>query len=615
MSSEDEEIARTTALSLQDTKQQPELINIDEGSGEQRFQEELQRALKASQDEYDSQSKSGNSSSQTVHQSNPPQAVSSFLSERAQLEKEGPEREKGLQPPSSRGSTTEDADENEDDEPPVKRQVSSCSSSFKRSNIPSVSGSTQSNAIPTIEEMFWNGELRQTATRHDVLGEKSELAFGIMSSFVLNLKWIYGFFDRSVPVIMVAHSEGPAAIKKLTPHWIITTPSLQAGYGCHHMKFMLLFYKTGRLRVVISSANLIASEWRDLENHPNLPLKSIDELGQKWDWSNVKVQLVASIAGKHEGWPRVIQAGHPHLMMAVRKLGMRTGTTKNAKDLLLEYQGSSTGGYTTQWLNEFHWSARGESAEAWLDDSKISRERLPYPPVKIVFPTNATVKASAEGEQGVGGASINCRRRQWNARNFPRGHFFDSKSKGGPVLMHSKMIIAMLQNNYDQFSGKTNQHFSHTKDDTGDNIEAVGWAYVGSHNFTPSAWGILSGSSLNPVLNIANYEVGIVFLSKDATEASRIACFQRPPKKYTSKDEPWVTYFDSVYSQGLITKGLFGNDNPAHILILMALDYSHSPKMGRWTISVLDCDKSWRFRTPHQHPMGAAHRRCSSPPA
>lgn len=30
----------------------------------------------------------------------------------------------------------------------------------------------------------------------------------------------------------------------------------------------------------------------------------------------------------------------------------------------------------------------------------------------------------------------------------------------------------------------------------------IGWAYVGSHNFTLSAWGILSGSSSNPTLTV-----------------------------------------------------------------------------------------------------------------
>ena len=32
--------------------------------------------------------------------------------------------------------------------------------------------------------------------------------------------------------------------------------------------------------------------------------------------------------------------------------------------------------------------------------------------------------------------------------------------------------------------------------------KAAGWAYIGSHNFTPSAWGTLSGTSFNPILNV-----------------------------------------------------------------------------------------------------------------
>jgi tyrosyl-DNA phosphodiesterase-1 len=34
-----------------------------------------------------------------------------------------------------------------------------------------------------------------------------------------------------------------------------------------------------------------------------------------------------------------------------------------------------------------------------------------------------------------------------------------------------------------------------------DPSSVVGWAYVGSHNFTPSAWGTLSGSAFSPVMN------------------------------------------------------------------------------------------------------------------
>ena len=33
--------------------------------------------------------------------------------------------------------------------------------------------------------------------------------------------------------------------------------------------------------------------------------------------------------------------------------------------------------------------------------------------------------------------------------------------------------------------------------------QLAGWAYVGSHNFTPSAWGTLSGTVARPILNVS----------------------------------------------------------------------------------------------------------------
>ena len=53
---------------------------------------------------------------------------------------------------------------------------------------------------------------------------------------------------------------------------------------------------------------------------------------------------------------------------------------------------------------------------------------------------------------------------------------------------------------------KKRQGNSETEDDSDGEIEmiqpGIGWAYIGSHNFTPSAWGTLSGSSFNPILNV-----------------------------------------------------------------------------------------------------------------
>jgi hypothetical protein len=56
---------------------------------------------------------------------------------------------------------------------------------------------------------------------------------------------------------------------------------------------------------------------------------------------------------------------------------------------------------------------------------------------------------------------------------------------------------------------RTNDHDSDIEDEAGiSDVEEVagpqlhGWAYVGSHNFTSSAWGTLSGSAFSPTLNV-----------------------------------------------------------------------------------------------------------------
>jgi tyrosyl-DNA phosphodiesterase-1 len=65
------------------------------------------------------------------------------------------------------------------------------------------------------------------------------------------------------------------------------------------------------------------------------------------------------------------------------------------------------------------------------------------------------------------------------------------------------MIIATVQR-----TGSASASLKGEESDTEDESEvkiiepAVGWAYVGSHNFTPSAWGTLSGSAFNPILNV-----------------------------------------------------------------------------------------------------------------
>ena len=262
-------------LSLQEASKTPTVINLDgdddEDIEEVRFQQELKHALEASKAE--SLLTPTNIPQATSSQPPSQSVISSFLSERAQLEKERRERQKRLRPQASSSSISISDDDLE--EPSAKRhQVSRSNTSFKQSNISHDSSSKTTHELSTIEQVFWNGELRQTATQYaeprkdgqatfrltDVLGKvklfyiylilyrpsqlqldyskKKELEFAILSSYSLDWAWIYEFFDRSVPVIMVAQPDasGEASIKNVLPNWIRTTPFLRAGYGCQHMK-------------------------------------------------------------------------------------------------------------------------------------------------------------------------------------------------------------------------------------------------------------------------------------------------------------------------------------------------------------------------------------------
>ncbi|KIY69520.1 phospholipase D/nuclease [Cylindrobasidium torrendii FP15055 ss-10] len=525
-------------------------------------------------------------------------AANSFLSERAQMEKE--RRERVRQRRLAQGLKDEEEEPDKGDEaevaaPPPKR-------------------ATPSSSKPT-DPLFFEGELRPTAVSggeprldgkptfrlSEVLGNKSDISFAILSSYASDIAWMHGFFEHGTPVIFVDQPDQGKSfeiqMKYVLPGWIRLTPKLHGPYGCQHMKYMVLFYNTGRMRVVVSSANLIPIDWSILENvvwlqdlpprasaiphdpkatddfaavlqrilkymgvgdalailrteHPKLPLESINDLRRRWDFSKVKAHLIPSLAGKHEGWPTVIQTGHTRLMKAIMdmKLGSRPG------DLSLEYQGSSIGLYSKSWLNEFYNSALGRSGEDLLKNKARYRDKPVAGKISIVYPSRTTVRASKRGEPG--GGTMFCKRAYWAKLNEMGSNvgMFDSKSKAGPVLMHTKMILGLLKQEEEdegeeeefevgKVDARAKARLQEKRSQKGKNREKekpLGWAYIGSHNFTPSAWGTLSGSAFNPALSIKNYELGIVFPINSEAELERITLWERPLRKYGSGDVPWI---------------------------------------------------------------------------
>ncbi|KAG8883768.1 hypothetical protein FRB97_005942 [Tulasnella sp. 331] len=443
-----------------------------------------------------------------------------------------------------------------------------------------------------------NKDIKPTFRLSELLGASMEdIKLVVLSSFCNDIPWLAGILPRRAPVILVNQPgpDGKATIVHPVhpdlPSWTMVSPFLRGGHGCMHMKFMLVFYPT-RLRVIIPTANFIAYDWRDIENtvwvqdvplrrsstgadeppdvttaddfpsrlqyalrklnfaqalarnlienQSDSPLRDIKDLRRRWDWSAVKVQLIISVPGKFEGGREMGMSGHPALAKSLHALGALCPLTK---DLQIECQasGSSIGNYSSAWLTEFLYSVEGKTLATWFSFKESHRRGgIPHPTdIKIVFPSLKTVEASVMGRQG--GRSMFCREKQWNGKTFPCHLFYDSRSKRGGILMHSKMILGLFVENPNRIatgSGGRAVAEDASKQTTG------GWCYIGSHNFTPSAWGNLSGTAADPILNVMNFEMGICFtlpsLGADA-RGSEVACWERPPQKYRAgADEPWM---------------------------------------------------------------------------
>ncbi|KAJ7252820.1 hypothetical protein C8J57DRAFT_1519613 [Mycena rebaudengoi] len=63
-----------------------------------------------------------------------------------------------------------------------------------------------------------------------------------------------------------------------------------------------------------------------------------------------------------------------------------------------------------------------------------------------------------------------------------------------------------------------------------------------------TAWGTLSGSGFNSVINVTNYELGVVIPIATCAEADAAVAWERPARKYAPKDIPW--YPPLVLMQG-----------------------------------------------------------------
>ena len=80
--------------------------------------------------------------------------------------------------------------------------------------------------------------------------------------------------------------------------------------------------------------------------------------------------------------------------------------------------------------------------------------------------------------------------------------FVQDGSRGGRQVGKERGDLTVREGK--DYNAEAQIHPTSMRDGDGVEEQLVGWAYVGSHNFTPSAWGTVSGSVDKPSLNVSN---------------------------------------------------------------------------------------------------------------
>ncbi|KAG0364525.1 tyrosyl-DNA phosphodiesterase-domain-containing protein [Gamsiella multidivaricata] len=464
------------------------------------------------------------------------------------------------------------------------------------------SSGTPSHSVPAYKPEFLAATFRNTGIQGTKLGKweirfqdlvkKKYLIKAVLTSFQLDEEWLEEHIPPNIAQCIITHwtrelGEQPGFFnegKKTYLH-----PPLN-GFGSFHSKLMLLFYPMF-CRVVITSANLVPHDWLQLVNivyvqdFPLLPapLDTPEELGQFGntlhnflkmmtvpnkvltvlrcvDFTAAKILLVPSVQGSF-----LVSDEHTYGIAQLSKV--LQPRISPFQELDIEYQTSSLGKMTAKFLLEFYKAARGQPVRA---RSKINTEE-PLPPIKVVFPTENHVRNSRLGELGAG--TVCFQSQYWDDLTYPKRVMHDFECVGAlrGSLMHTKLVLAKAVE-APNTTGQSTSASTSTTTGQKQGPKCAGWLYVGSANFTESAWGSVTLRRSGPIagqglrVNIRNWELGVVYVIETEEEMESLEAltraqggeshtddddmqsffgplpvpYRRPLTPYTSNDRPWI---------------------------------------------------------------------------
>ncbi|PJF19193.1 hypothetical protein PSACC_01035 [Paramicrosporidium saccamoebae] len=323
----------------------------------------------------------------------------------------------------------------------------------------------------------------------------------LLTTYVLDEEWLFPKL-KEVPNVILCYDDGKRHAQALVSKrgkLTCVMPSFPKfpSYGVMHCKLMLLFY-ADFLRVMVFIQDLPRAEPQvgvfEFKDDLCRLLRSLgitetlisNEELSVYDWSKVTARMVYSVPG-------MINVSHASGLVM---LSERVPTAEKLD--WIESQGSSLGAMPETWLDDVMACCAGRrpgnSRKRPSEDAALN--------IKVVFPTTAYALNSNLGPGAFG--TIFCQSKNWNSPNYPRALFHKCLSTSADYRpLHTKIL------------------------------STPNWTYIGSSNFTPSAWGKFVKEK--SALMIANYELGVIVEGADFPFP-----YRRPVSPYEKDDVPWM---------------------------------------------------------------------------
>ncbi|KAJ2084038.1 hypothetical protein H4R24_000387 [Coemansia sp. RSA 988] len=387
----------------------------------------------------------------------------------------------------------------------------------------SISDLPYPDGVVRLTHMMGEKEDRNSCLTFRDLIQPDKLRKALLTTFVLDMEWMMPHFNPKTKLVIVKSynpkCEACGASQSDSGRVTIVHPEFgKQRYPIMHSKIMLLFYDN-YVRFVASSANLIEIDWSILQNIVFIQDVRLDpkknfaptEFGTTltqalrdlsapeqvvsqiihMDLSRVAVHIVTSVPtveGRSKfhadayGLVRLSQIGR---QLRQQRNGANGADVLDPMNTEVFCYGSSMGRLTNKFLCDFFCSAMGVS---WNELQQKSGNRATIrniaQRVKVGFHTNNQGNTNKFGPSSR--VCIKFNPDFFYADTYPVSTLHKIEPAVSDTLVHAKVVLMR--------TGSDRLH---------------GWMYLGSHNFTPGAWGHMRNTGRSRFF-VNNYEFGVI---------------------------------------------------------------------------------------------------------